>query len=674
MKSPQNIFCSLVTLLVLFLSELSTATEPTERNVFELPVILARHAQLQRASMIELQKREYDKATELLEQAIEAFPDDPTDHYNLACALARQGQLDEAIASLSTAVAKGFNSASQMKQDDDLADLRDDPKFDELLEAAKTAKPVQLKQTIKPEPVVDGQALVTESNTAWDGRSGVFRTFFAPSQDGKTPDEIGGKGDVHQLLNEWFSAETAAGNYGDFYDNHDNDHSKFGRSKFPQIVHIRYDEAAKKLGLHTGLQNRFFFNTVTFGNSSTAVTGKAWRSQTRMAYTQPQGPAVLYAQYRLFNHLYVYPEHRDHDPGHNGKGGGYGDVYCANTPYVITSQGSSGSDQPFLNAIALTLAAFQPKTKQLLTERRALMPTLQMIFRRCNQPVRSDEDYLSGIAHPSAFDGKKLDVMKMVNLAHQIPHDKTPPLVQLRVIEEDEAEVGKDYFDIGQREKLFDTPAAIARVYRTLKQSRRMVVSAVESSDLNDRQLTWHWRVLRGNADKITIKSLNPDSSKVELTIPYHERQPIWPGSDMESNRVDIGVFVHNGTYYSAPGFISLFFLDNEQREYNERGQIKSVQYSTRAAGGNYVDPFIDVPKNWRDDYHYDANGKLTYWSRHRGDAVEWFTPDGSLVTKWDNQRRPAEAVRVRYVAESTKNNPPTLRQERTEEIVTLNN
>ena len=55
----------------------------------------------------------------------------------------------------------------------------------------------------------------------------------------------------------------------------------------------------------------------------------------------------------------------------------YGDVYPANTPYVITSQGSSGSDQVFLSAVACTLAAFRPETKELLVRTGTLMPTVQ---------------------------------------------------------------------------------------------------------------------------------------------------------------------------------------------------------------------------------------------------------------------------------------------------------
>src|SRR5262249_3375063 len=46
-----------------------------------------------------------------------------------------------------------------------------------------------------------------------------------------------------------------------------------------------------------------------------------------------------------------------------------------------------------------------------------------------------------------------------------------------------------------------------------------------------------------------------------------------------ESNRVDIGAFVHNGTYYSAPGFVTFSYLDNESRTYDDRGRLLERGY-----------------------------------------------------------------------------------------------
>jgi hypothetical protein len=381
---------------------------------------------------------------------------------------------------------------------------------------------------------------------------------------------------------------------------------------------------------------------------------------------------LLFAQYRG-NHLYVYPEHRDHDPGHNrDEGGGYGDVFPCNTPYMIISQGSSGSDRVFLHAVAATLAAFRPEVKTELTRTGALMPTVQMILRSCNKPVATEGDYLRGTAHPTVFEGSQLDVERMVKMAHEMSQDRLPPLAQLRVVGEDSPVPGRDYFAGPLTETLFDTPSAIARVVRGTQYMRKMVVSAEPSLDLNGRPLTYHWCVLRGDAERIEIKPLNDEGSIVELRVPYHTRRPVAPGSPLQSNRVDIGAFVHNGAYYSAPAFVTCFYLDNELRVYDEQQRIESVDYADPEVSGNYVDPLIDATKRWRDEYHYNASGELTGWTRWRGESSEQFTAEGLLVTKVDAEGRPTEARPVRYVVRSGPKQAPTLHQEETDELVSL--
>ena len=252
----------------------------------------------------------------------------------------------------------------------------------------------------------------------------------------------------------------------------------------------------------------------------------------------------------LRSHLYFYPEHRDHDPqiGANG----YGDVYPANTPYMIISQGSSGSDRVFMNAVGVTLAAFRPEVKEKLAKSGTLMAAVQMIFRSSNKNVMTTENYLTGVAHPTVFDGKQINEEIMVKMAHSMTTDALPPMVQLKVVEEDESVPGRDYFDVGARERLFDTPCAIARVVKSTKYARRMVVSAEASKDLDGKPLTYHWVLLRGDPERVRVKKLNDAGSQAELVVDYHSRRPIAPGSDMTSDRVDIGVFVHNGQYYSA--------------------------------------------------------------------------------------------------------------------------
>jgi hypothetical protein len=315
-----------------------------------------------------------------------------------------------------------------------------------------------------------------------------------------------------------------------------------------------------------------------FGNSSTSspVTGAG--SNPRVYYTHPGNIGFLYRQY-TGNNLYVYPEHRDHDPGHNGPGEGFGDLYPTNTPYLLISQGSSGSDQPFLRALPSTLAAFRPEVKKKLIETGLLMPTVQMLLRSTNQNVQDAGAYLTGRAHPTVFEGKFVNELAMVEAAHALTLDNLPPMVQLRVLAEDEPVLGRDYFERGSGELLANTPAVIARIVRGKSYRRRLVVSAERSFDVNGRPLTFSWAILRGDKDKISITPLNKARSVAEIIVPYHDRRPIAPGSPLESNRVDIGVFANNGTHYSAPGFVTLYTLDSEARTYDADGRILEIGY-----------------------------------------------------------------------------------------------
>ncbi len=398
-----------------------------------------------------------------------------------------------------------------------------------------------------------------------------------------------GNGKVGELLRQWWLKGTAAGNAGDFYDNRDGDHSPLNMTSYPQLSAIKYSPDDIALRKHWAAQ-RVLVPHVTFGNSSTSAPAHLGGSNPRSAYTSPGGLLFLYDQYTR-NNLYIYPEHRDHDPGHNGLPlpspfgsgvggeGGYGDLYPTNTPYLIISQGSSGSDQPFMRMLPSVLAAFRPEVKAKLTETGFLMPTIQMLFRSTNKHLKDPKEYLTAKAHPSVFEGAWVDELALVQKAHALELKSLPPLAQLRVLEEDKGVNGIDYFEIVNSEVLAHTPACIARIHRSKAHKQRIVVSAEASHDLNKSKLTYTWVVFRGDPGKIKIVPKKDDHSVVEITVAHHERRPIAPGSALESNRVEIGVFVHNGTHYSAPGFVTFHSLDREARVYNRDGKILSIAH-----------------------------------------------------------------------------------------------
>jgi YD repeat-containing protein len=313
-----------------------------------------------------------------------------------------------------------------------------------------------------------------------------------------------------------------------------------------------------------------------------------------------------------------------------------------------------------MQAFALTLASLRPEVKSFLVEKGALAPTLQAVFRRSNKSVATDEDYFMGLAHPVVFRGDNVDADRMVTLAHELTIETLPPVALLQVEEEDkEFAAGRDYFDPVPNEQIFDTPAAIARVMRAAARERRMIVSAAGSRELGDRPLTFRWSLLQGRPELVTIRPLDEQQSRVEITVAWHDRFPVAPDAELESNRVDIGCFASAGSTWSAPAFVCFYCPDNEERLYDEQGRIESIRYND-----HYADPVIVNRKNWRDEYHYDALGTLTGWTRRRGISTWEFTAEGLRVVAQDAEGKPTKTTAVQYTGvTSNPNTAPVLQQ-----------
>jgi len=74
-------------------------------------------------------------------------------------------------------------------------------------------------------------------------------------------------------------------------------------------------------------------------------------------------------------------------------------------------------------------------------------------------------------------------------------------MVRLAVLSESAATEGAHYFGEGLSERLFDTPVAIARLWRSHAYSRSMVISAEAPRDAQGRVLGVRqpWRKVAGN-------------------------------------------------------------------------------------------------------------------------------------------------------------------------------
>jgi len=79
----------------------------------------------------------YERGAVLDLRLVRLRPHSPRARYNLACTYALLGRPEEAFDELERAVDFGFGDAEHMTRDDDLASLREDPRFGELVVRAR---------------------------------------------------------------------------------------------------------------------------------------------------------------------------------------------------------------------------------------------------------------------------------------------------------------------------------------------------------------------------------------------------------------------------------------------------------------------------------------------------------------------------------------------------------
>lgn len=624
----------------------TTATEPqVAYDLFAMPEIAAGLGRM--AALVDA--GDPAGAAQVVDALAAAHPTVALLPANRAALAMLAGDHERAVADLRAAAALGYGDLPALLADPLFAALAADPRL-----AGLTPDP---GSDTPPDPVpasLEGHvARVDGRNTRWDPATGWLTAHFDP--DPPREGRVLGRQDsdaAYDRLRDLVREGRAAGNGGDLYDNRDRGHSALPAENHPQLSAVRYGPAARAADIDYGLNDRLLLDRPTFGNSSTALTaGPLWRSLPRYALTRADGagPWRLWQAYGA-NQIYVYPSHKDLTAE-------MGDLFPANTPYMIVSEGSSGSDQPFLEAVAMILAAFRQDTKAKLIETGLLAPTVQFVFRRSQRSVLSRDDYMSGLAHPSAFSPYEIGLARMVSLANAIRPDTIPALVRLRVLEEDQPVEGIDYFGEGLSEQVFDTPAAIGRVWRGKDWSRSLLVSAADTEDPasnpDGRTLDFHWRLLRGDPDRVRIEP-SADGRQARITIDWQEPRPVADESPVRSARVDIGVFAGNGAFDSAPAILSMLFPTHETRRY-EPGpdgtpRIAMIDYADPAKAQVYADPMLMARADWRDDYAWEPDGRLAGWQRSRpGQPPEAFDAGGRRILSRDAGGRPAETRAVGY-------------------------
>ena len=459
-----------------------------------------------------------------------------------------------------------------------------------------------------------------------------------PAPDPNSPIAKDMSNDTTNFLINQYTLGKAAGNEDDFYYNADNEHILIDISLHPQV------ERVMSLPSYTT-------HTVVGINESTGINGLY--SNVSWLFMDNQNKADQAYSWVTSNQFKWYPSVRTFDvnePDHD-------DMMRANFFYLGTSVGKSGSERDEMMKLYYTLAAFKPEVKTVLKAEGLLMPTYQMISRRAR--VDSNEEYLTGKAHPVAFADRD-NSLAMVTLANQINLDDIPPMIQMEVIDETfQKSINSHFSESFTTEYLFTTKASIARSYRSEAQEKMMIVDLSESYDVNSRPLSYHFVVLQGDPDLIEIKLLNNEGSRAKITFKYHQRY-FADHTQRHSNRVEVGAFVHNGAYYSPPGFITSLSINKQLRKVDMQESKLSIEYinnATRAAlYGLSADSFnetadLSKSKSWdKDEFYLNYSGHPIYF--HRSEVKYHFliSDQRYLVKSFDNDGRP-NLVREQFLS-----------------------
>ena len=312
---------------------------------------------------------------------------------------------------------------------------------------------------------------------------------------------------------------------------------------------------------------------------------------------------------------------------------------------MLISQGSSGSDRPFMVAVRSILAAFPRDTKARLVRERLIAPMIQQVFRRGLKGVDGDRQaYMGPLAHPSVFREEDIDLGAMIRLAQALRPDTIPPMVRLALRREDPPAL---VFADGLDERLFETPGAIARVWRGAGDARNFELEA-QADDPNGHPVRFHWRLLRGDAERVRIERLDETGSRVRLTLGWHGAAPVPGRPEITSPRVDLAVFADNGHELSAPAFFSMLYPAHQSRTVDAAGHLLAIDH--REGKRVYADPLIWPLRDWEDRFLQDAKGRVIGWTRTGPDGqARDFTAHGLEVLERDPDGRPALARRVTY-------------------------
>ena len=487
-------------------------------SVWDYPARQQQHEKLRRDFLVAMRAGDAEDMKAACEAGVKLLPDDPTWQYNLACALAYYKDQEPAFDALEKAIDLGFRDVDQIRVDTDLARLHKNPRWQETLEYAeeRKTKPIMLGPlaTVPATGVFGKSIALGEQNLAWDFDTGVFQALLKLVPEG------------------------AGGNLGDLYMNRDGDHSRCVVTNWPGLTEVKFDREGRARGMQLNFPNTLFPYPV-FGNSSMGFTqGPYWRSIPRALVTTEARRLGAMAKFYLSNQVWVYPAVNDVNFSTNF----YGDVFASVTPYWIVTKGISWSDQYYLRSALEISRSLRPEVKKEIVAKGLLAPTVQAIVRKSIKGVKSEEDYLTALAHPTAMPPAGLDQKRMKQLAAGLKADEIPPLARIAAVAPEQVDYRGKFPEL-----TYTSPFAWAFVLRAAAPRRSFIVK-VDGGD------EYAFSVVHGAEGAAKLERLAPDVAKITL-----EKSLVSP-----TNRVDLAMFAKTKkSGWGAPSFISFAVMDS---------------------------------------------------------------------------------------------------------------
>jgi hypothetical protein len=333
------------------------------------------------------------------------------------------------------------------------------------------------------------------------------------------------------------AASRAAGYAGLSYHDMDNGHANYNTSAMPGI-----EAQVNQAYVGTDPWHSDPARILVANQSQAYSFGDGWASIPRNGSIAQIG--TLWEQSKLF----LWPEHRDH---------GLVDYYAWQTPTMVLSQGSSGSELDEVGKLLHLLAALPADVRAALHTANQLMPAIAMLHRRAR--VATDLDYLTPPPHaPAVTDA---DVAREgIQLAASIRPDELPPVAKLTVetatIPADWATAGFVQQEIGAFAMTWSSSALPAVAPPgTLSV---IVDLAPASTDPGSRPLYFFARVVRGDPARLRVTQLAPSRFQIEAEWPELYAEMV-NGHERSSRRATVAFVAHNGLWLSAPAFLSVF-------------------------------------------------------------------------------------------------------------------